>query len=199
MKRRLLLATVAALTTSGTAGFAQNVEIQDVTPTENGVVIEADAGIGQVDAETPSPDAADNTNIVGVQEPSMAPVTEQLNGDFDPEAETATASDDTRTSQLDNVIVSDLLGTEVQSTDGEVVGEVEGVVKIGDEIAAVVGIGGFLGFGEREVALPLQDLDYSNGTLTLTSATAESLDEMPEHDAENGSAMPDNAAVLVYN
>lgn len=199
MKRRLLLATVAALTTSGTAGFAQNVEVQDVTPTENGVVIEADAGIGQVDAETPSPDAADNTNIVGVQEPSMAPVTEQLNGDFDPEAEMATASDGTDTPQLDNVIVSDLLGTEVQSTDGEVVGEVEGVVKIGDEIAAVVGIGGFLGFGEREVALPLQDLDYGNGTLTLTSATADSLDEMPEHDAENGSAMPDDAAVLVYN
>lgn len=199
MTRNMLLTTVATMALGGTPALAQNVDIQDVTPTENGVVIEADAGIGRVDAETPSPAAQSETTLTRTQEPEMAPVTEQLNADFSAEKGTGVDEGPTGSTQFDNVRVSELLGAEVKSDDGEVVGEVDRIVKIDTEIAAIVGIGGFLGFGEREVALSLQDLDYTDGTLTLTSMNKGALGELPEYTAEGSAEMPENAAVIVYD
>ena len=44
-------------------------------------------------------------------------------------------------------------------------------------------VGGFLGLGEKRVAVPLDDLQLGEGeTYLMSSATQEQLERMPEYD-----------------
>lgn len=63
----------------------------------------------------------------------------------------------------DHVLSSDLSGTDVYGTAGEQVGEVTDVVlnRNGETVALVVGVGGFLGLGEKNVAIPFSAVEIS--------------------------------------
>ncbi len=77
----------------------------------------------------------------------------------------------------------EIIGRDVVNLEGEDVGEVNDVVIANDrdEMFLVVGVGGFLGMGERDVALPVSDLRMSSDNVLLMSQKSEDqLKAMPE-------------------
>ena len=60
-------------------------------------------------------------------------------------------------------LASDLLGKAVVNADNETIGDVDNLVTDGSGkiIAVVIGAGGFLGLGEKEVAVRFEDLELS--------------------------------------
>ncbi|MCF4165937.1 PRC-barrel domain-containing protein [Zavarzinia compransoris] len=80
----------------------------------------------------------------------------------------------------------DLIGTEVTNVAGDEVGEVTDLV-IGENntfSAAIVSVGGFLGVGDKEVAIALADLTVTpveDGEYrVVVAATRDQLEAMPE-------------------
>jgi sporulation protein YlmC with PRC-barrel domain len=81
---------------------------------------------------------------------------------------------------------SKLIGARVNNDAGERIGEINEVVltRDGKVAAVVIGVGGFLGIGEREVAVTLSSLrltqDSSNNTIAAITTTKEDLKAAPE-------------------
>ena len=65
---------------------------------------------------------------------------------------------------------SKLIGTNVTNAANELVGEINDIVlgKDGKVAAVIVGVGGFLGIGEREVALSYGSLRFSKDFVVAT-------------------------------
>lgn len=89
--------------------------------------------------------------------------------------------------------VSDIVGMDVlaRSDNGEEmdeVGEVERLVRTAtsEEVLAVVGIGGFLGLGEHDVAVPLARFQESEEGLVLPEFTEEELEAMAPFEDGDG-------------
>jgi hypothetical protein len=88
--------------------------------------------------------------------------------------------------QPGEVRASKLIGTSVKNAAGETIGDINEVVLGSDgKIAAVViGVGGFLGMGEREVAVRFESLKLTRGsdqsTTATLNATKDSLQAAPE-------------------
>ncbi|MGC2340044.1 MAG: PRC-barrel domain-containing protein [Methyloceanibacter sp.] len=61
------------------------------------------------------------------------------------------------------LLVSDLLGRPAVNAENERIGDVNDLVtdSSGKAVAAVIGVGGFLGIGEKDVAIPFEDLKFS--------------------------------------
>jgi sporulation protein YlmC with PRC-barrel domain len=87
--------------------------------------------------------------------------------------------------QPDEMRASKLIGTKVVNTANETVGEVNEIVlaKDGKVAAVIIGVGGFLGIGEREVAINFGSIkmnrDQSNNLQLTVNATKESLKDAP--------------------
>jgi len=86
----------------------------------------------------------------------------------------------------DGVLVSDLLGKDVQNSSGESVGELEDVVYDNQKLTHfVISVGGFLGIGDKDVALPASDVQLTDGQVTLRGQmTEDMLKEMPAYEPE---------------
>lgn len=67
--------------------------------------------------------------------------------------------------EANQMMASDLIGTRVVSTNNESIGDINDVVvdRNGQVMAVVVGVGGFLGIGEKNVAVPYKSLEFANG------------------------------------
>ena len=74
-----------------------------------------------------------------------------------------------------------ILGKPVYNDKNERVGEVDDLIIAPDSSIsyAIIGVGGFLGLGERQVAIPVSRLKHSEGRLVLPDATKEALQAMP--------------------
>lgn len=84
------------------------------------------------------------------------------------------------------VAASDLLNQKVKNSASETVGDINDL-SIGSDgkiAAVIIGVGGFLGMGEKNVSLPYDQLTFSrdaNGYLVVTAnITKESLQSAPE-------------------
>jgi PRC-barrel domain len=84
------------------------------------------------------------------------------------------------------VAASDLLNQKVKNSANEPVGDINDL-SIGSDgkiAAVIIGLGGFLGMGEKNVSLPYDQLNFSrdaNGYLVVTvNATKDSLQAAPE-------------------
>ncbi|EBA11582.1 PRC-barrel domain-containing protein [Roseobacter sp. CCS2] len=75
----------------------------------------------------------------------------------------------------------DLIGRSVATETGEDVGEVDFVGMRGQTLVAIVGVGGFLGMGENEVAVPLEKLIVRRNELIVPQVTQTQLENMPEY------------------
>ena len=90
------------------------------------------------------------------------------------------------THQSGEIRASKLIGTSVKNTANEDIGDINEVLlsKDGKVAAVVVGIGGFLGIGEREVAISFDSLriatDSNRNAVITVNATKESLKEAPQ-------------------
>ena len=76
--------------------------------------------------------------------------------------------------QATDMRATNLIGANVTNTANETVGEINDLVldKDGKVAAVVVGVGGFLGIGEREVALEYKSLNIKYDPNAMTSAGA---------------------------
>ena len=86
------------------------------------------------------------------------------------------------------VLASQFMGQTVYSSANENVGEINDLVmnKELDNVVAVIGVGGFLGIGEKDVAIPIDQItvvkeDGNNMRLTI-AATKEQLEAAPSFD-----------------
>jgi sporulation protein YlmC with PRC-barrel domain len=87
--------------------------------------------------------------------------------------------------QVDEMRASKLIGTTVVNAANETVGDVNEIVltKDGKVAAIILGVGGFLGMGEREVAINFNSVrmnrDKNDNTVLTVNATKESLKDAP--------------------
>jgi sporulation protein YlmC with PRC-barrel domain len=66
----------------------------------------------------------------------------------------------------DEMLASEISGMEVRNSAGEDLGDINDIVmdKAGKPIVAVVGVGGFLGLGEKDVGVPFEALTFAEAT-----------------------------------
>jgi sporulation protein YlmC with PRC-barrel domain len=94
------------------------------------------------------------------------------------------SSTGTTTAPVTAVDAETLIGRNIQNAAGETVGEIESVVidKEGQVKYVVVGVGGFLGIGQKHVALAWDELSIVDNGETITAAvTKEQLQALPDH------------------
>jgi sporulation protein YlmC with PRC-barrel domain len=102
--------------------------------------------------------------------------------------------------QQGQMMASDLIGTRVVSANNESIGDINDVIvdRNGQVMAAVVGVGGFLGIGEKDVAVPFNALEFAsaqqasamdsnNGNRNVTS-TGSTATGNPAGQGSNGSS-----------
>jgi sporulation protein YlmC with PRC-barrel domain len=86
------------------------------------------------------------------------------------------------------VLASQFMGQSVYTAANENVGEINDLImnKDLDTIVAVVGVGGFLGIGQKNVAIPIDDITVvkdTDNTMRLTiNETKEHLEALPDFD-----------------
>jgi sporulation protein YlmC with PRC-barrel domain len=110
-------------------------------------------------------------------------------GTRQPAADQLTSIRETLTS-VDAVTLSadDLIGATVYGTNDENIGEIGDIILSDkEEIEAyIVEVGGFLGIGEKPVAIDAADLDVmkdeNSNLYVFTPFTSEQLDNQPEYD-----------------
>jgi putative membrane protein len=83
-----------------------------------------------------------------------------------------------------SISIKEVLGSKVVNAKGDQVGEIEDLVVDQNQIRyAVLSVGGFLGIGEKKVAVPFDELQLGDNEAYLMSATTEQqLEQMPEYD-----------------
>ncbi|WP_407495529.1 PRC-barrel domain-containing protein [Pseudooceanicola sp. MF1-13] len=98
-----------------------------------------------------------------------------------------------------SMTVGSLIGADVASAAGESIGEIDDVVDMNGETMAVVGVGGFLGLGEHDVALPVTELMYEGNTILAMGYTREQLKSMAEFNAEMATSLESTQTVELGN
>jgi sporulation protein YlmC with PRC-barrel domain len=109
----------------------------------------------------------------------------------------APATDQTATAAIDKSTLTEmpageissenLVGTTVYGANDEMIGEIGDVVLEGEKVdSIIVDVGGFLGIGEKEVAVAMDNLafmtDADGNTYLYTGFTKEQLDAQPAYD-----------------
>lgn len=126
-----------------------------------------------------------------------------VNAEATAETQTGTANADagatTETEMVDGfsgMTVADVVGQRVVEANGEDVGTVNHVIENGGETEVVIGMGGFLGIGRHDVAVPLEQLTQgADGTLQLSGTTQEELKLMPEVDLNAVTTLSDDQSI----
>lgn len=88
------------------------------------------------------------------------------------------------TAPVNAIDAQELIGRNIENAAGETVGEIENVVidKDGEVRYVVVGVGGFLGIGQKHVALAWGEISIADSGETVTAAvTKEQLQALPDH------------------
>ncbi len=150
----------------------------------------AEAEVEVVEAEEAEINVEQADAVIDVQETEEADV--QL-----------TQLADTSTLRLGNVAgyetfyesrADEIVGMNVLAESGEDVGEVDSLAVMGERLIAIVGIGGFLGLGEHDVAVPMESFTMTEGGLLL-AMSAEQLEAMDEYDATQVQFLPPDAVL----
>jgi sporulation protein YlmC with PRC-barrel domain len=74
----------------------------------------------------------------------------------------------------------EIVGQDLYGADGEEIGSINNVLLSSDgtQAAALVGVGGFLGIGEREVAIPLDEVSMDADDRLTTTLTRDAIGEL---------------------
>jgi sporulation protein YlmC with PRC-barrel domain len=90
-------------------------------------------------------------------------------------------------SDIGSMKVSELVGKNVYTASDEKIGDVNDVVtsKSGGEAMAVIGVGGFLGIGEKEAAIPISQLKVQGDKIVASGATKDSLKQHADYKKDN--------------
>jgi len=118
--------------------------------------------------------------------PGEAPAT----GDMPTGTQAQDQMQDQTQNPLMQMTAGDLIGKTVVNEAGEEVGEIEDIV-IGTtdkEVQAIVAVGGFLGIGDKSIALSFDELEpgQEDNVLLTSGATVEELKQRPAYDEASG-------------
>jgi sporulation protein YlmC with PRC-barrel domain len=140
-------------------------------------------------ADPNAPAAAQTTPATPDPAKPAVPTTTAQTPAAAPATTTTTASTGTYLTEqaADQVSANTYIGQSVYNANNESVGKVTDLImqKEGGLVAAIVGVGGFLGIGQKDVAVPIHSINVAqntqDGSVKLTtSETAESLKSAPE-------------------
>jgi sporulation protein YlmC with PRC-barrel domain len=123
-----------------------------------------------------------------MEAPDAMPQTEAAT----PEATPSDRIDYMAQQQSGEWLASKLIGTKVESSGGDKLGDINDVIvgKSGDVIGAVIGVGGFLGLGEKNVAIPFENVSTTmkndKEAVIVLNFTREELEAAPDFADLNG-------------
>jgi sporulation protein YlmC with PRC-barrel domain len=91
---------------------------------------------------------------------------------------------DSALDSLDTLGADEIVGKTVVNQEGEEIGEIDDVVvdTSSDMQLAVIDVGGFLGIGEKSVAVSFDQLQLSDDGRVRSDLTRETLEAQPEYD-----------------
>ncbi|CAN5892204.1 hypothetical protein BH11PSE3_BH11PSE3_28120 [soil metagenome] len=101
-----------------------------------------------------------------------------------PPAKTAPSATMDKSMPAQGSKAGNLIGRNIQNAQGETIGEIKSIYldKAGKVDSVMVGVGGFLGMGEREVKLAWKDLNImNNGDKVTVNMTKDQLKAQPEY------------------
>ncbi|TJZ93928.1 PRC-barrel domain containing protein [Paracoccus gahaiensis] len=167
--RKFLLTTTLALPMSFGAAFAQ-----DTAPAADPAMEPAETAPMTDMGDAPAADPMATTE----------PMAEET--DADEAAAAASAAEKVEVQQAENEWRIDwITGTNVTSPTGDDIGAISDVIVDGDTgemKAAIIGVGGFLGIGEKQIALPWADLTINSDAQEITTdLTQEEAEAAPEY------------------
>ncbi|TFW30507.1 PRC-barrel domain-containing protein [Massilia horti] len=93
--------------------------------------------------------------------------------------------------EMENVVLGwsakrDLLGKPVINDRKERIGTIDDLIitpsttgKLPRATVAIIGVGGFIGIGKRDVAIPVEQIQHTDNTFVLPGATKDALKAMP--------------------
>ena len=174
IKNFLTSAAAGALLLGATVAYAQDTtQPMNDSTTAPTTMQDSSSAAGDMNTTKPAaPDAAANTNAT----------TDTAN-------QTAAAGSETYITHQapDQISANSYIGQTVYNPSNEKVGDINDLIlkKDGGIVAAVIGVGGFLGIGEKYVAVPIDNIAVSQNPdgrdLKLTTTeTADSLKGAPE-------------------
>jgi sporulation protein YlmC with PRC-barrel domain len=123
-----------------------------------------------------------------MEAPDAMPQTEAAT----PEATPSDRIDYMAQQQSGEWLASKLIGTKVESSGGDKLGDINDVIvgKSGDVIGAVIGVGGFLCLGEKNVAIPFEivstTMKNDKEAVIVLNVTREELEAAPDFADLNG-------------
>jgi sporulation protein YlmC with PRC-barrel domain len=87
----------------------------------------------------------------------------------------------------DEMLASEISGLEVRNAAGEDLGDINDIVmdKSGKPMVAIIGVGGFLGMGEKDVGVPFESLTFTDASdgkkVARLDATKDALKSAPNY------------------
>ena len=80
--------------------------------------------------------------------------------------------------------VDEITDYNIVGTNGNMLGDIQNVANIDGKLFAVIGSGGFLGMGEKEVAIPLTSLTASNGNFVAQGISEDQIEGLQEFNTD---------------
>jgi hypothetical protein len=102
--------------------------------------------------------------------------------------------------KTDDMLASTIIGKSAYNSQDESIGEVNDLVtdRSGKILAALIGVGGFLGIGEKDVAVRFEDLkfarDESNNVKVVLNLSKETLASAPDYKTLDEQAVVEGSA-----
>lgn len=91
--------------------------------------------------------------------------------------------------------VGDLMDMEVVTSDGEDLGEPEGFIERNGETHLVLGSGGFLGLGEKEVPVRMSKVNVRDDQLVVSTMSEEDVEAANDFEYDDSRELPDDHQV----
>lgn len=188
MERFKPLAVAAVLAMSSAVALAQTVSPPTTETAKTPGATDPKPATAPAAATVPAPPAdsiAPSPATSSESAPSVSPTTVVAPEAIAPdEAKLETAP--TLTQRPGDIPSSKLIGASVYNTTNDNIGEIEDLIisASGSVSAVVVGVGGFLGIGEKKVAIPFNALRSETGDNTIMKfvieGTKDNLKSMPD-------------------
>jgi sporulation protein YlmC with PRC-barrel domain len=122
-----------------------------------------------------------NTVIAGLMGMMMAVTAVDVAAQVAGSTTTGVTAEELKTIALGWSAKKQILGKPVYNDKDEKVGDVDDLIIAPDSSVsyAIIGVGGFLGLGERQVAIPVNHFKSGEGRIVLPGATKDALQAMP--------------------
>lgn len=175
-------------------GTSTTGEVETVQPDANAAATtdmpEQEDAAATTTTELPKQDNTSSDGTAVTDTNAAATTTEEMpKQDATAPAEvTATETEVTEAKASTSVLASQFMGQTVYSASNESVGEINDIVmnRELDNVVAILGVGGFLGIGEKDVAISIDEItavkDENNNLKLTIAATKEQLEAAPTFD-----------------